>query len=77
MSEQNQGTVPPAKKMLESSPLSGISVPIAIVLIGALIIFGVTKMLSTGTTHRDLIEEIKPVVAEIPQLTTFEITTAL
>ena len=25
----------------------------------------------------DLVEEIKPVVAEIPQLTTFEITTAL
>ncbi len=58
MSEQNQGNNPPVKKMLESSPLSGIAVPIAIVLIGALIIFGVTKMLSTGKNHRDLINEM-------------------
>ncbi len=46
------------KKMLESSPLSGIAVPIAIVLVGALIIFGVTKMLSSGKNHRDLIDEM-------------------
>lgn len=46
------------KKILEKSPLSGITVPIAIVLVGALIIFGVTKMLSTGKNHRDLIEEM-------------------
>ena len=46
------------KKILESSPLSGIAVPIAIVLVGALIIFGVTKMLSTGKNHRDLVEEL-------------------
>src|SRR5690606_663220 len=58
MSEQNQGKIPPTKKMLESSPLSGISVPIAIVLVGALIIFGVTKMLSTGKNHRDLVDEL-------------------
>ena len=58
MSEQNQGNQAPAKKMLESSPLSGIAVPIAIVLVGALIIFGVTKMLSTGKNHRDLVEEM-------------------
>lgn len=57
MSEQNMdGT--PTKKILESSPLSGIAVPIAIVLVGALIIFGVTKMLSTGKNHRDLVEEM-------------------
>lgn len=55
MSEQNQ--MPP-KKILESSPLSGIAVPIAIVLVGALIIFGVTKMLSSGKNHRDLIDEL-------------------
>ncbi len=54
MSEQNG----PSKKILESSPLSGIAVPIAIVLVGALIIFGVTKMLSSGKDHRDLIEEM-------------------
>lgn len=58
MSEQNQDQKAPAKKMLESSPLSGIAVPIAIVLVGALIIFGVTKMLSTGKNHRDLVEEL-------------------
>ncbi len=55
MSEQNPA---PSKKILESSPLSGIAVPIAIVLVGALIIFGVTKMLSSGKNHRDLIEEM-------------------
>lgn len=54
MSEQKG----PSKKILESSPLSGIAVPIAIVLVGALIIFGVTKMLSTGKDHRDLVEEM-------------------
>jgi HEAT repeat protein len=46
------------KKLLESSPLSGIAVPIAIVLIGGMIIFGVTKMLSSGKDHRDLINEM-------------------
>ena len=54
MSEQKG----PSKKILESSPLSGIAVPIAIVLISGLIIFGVTKMLSTGKNHRDLVEEM-------------------
>lgn len=54
MSEQTG----PSKKILESSPLSGIAVPIAIVLVGGLIIFGVTKMLSTGKDHRDLVEEM-------------------
>jgi HEAT repeat protein len=46
------------KKILESSPFSGIAVPIAIVLIGALIVFGVTKMLSSGKNHRDLVDEL-------------------
>lgn len=58
MSAENQGNPTPSKKILESSPLSGIAVPIAIVLVGALIIFGVTKMLSSGKNHRDLIEEM-------------------
>jgi HEAT repeat protein len=58
MSAENQGNPMPTKKILESSPLSGIAVPIAIVLVGALIIFGVTKMLSSGKNHRDLIEEM-------------------
>ena len=51
------------KKLLEKSPLSGITVPIAIVLVGALIIFGVTRMLSSGKNHRDLVEELKELCA--------------
>ncbi len=54
MSEQKG----PSKKIIENSTLSGVSVPIAIVLIGGLIIFGVTKMLSSGKNHRDLIQEM-------------------
>lgn len=56
MSEEK--TSPAPKKLLEKSPLSGIAVPVAIVLVGALIIFGVTKMLSTGKDHRDLVAEL-------------------
>ena len=58
MSAENQGLPTPSKKILESSPFSGIAVPIAIVLVGGFIIFGVTKMLSSGKNHRDLIEEM-------------------
>lgn len=58
MSEQKPETTGSTKKILESSPLSGIAVPIAIVLVGALIIFGVTKMLSSGKNHRDLVIEM-------------------
>lgn len=56
MSEEK--SQPATKKLLEKSPLSGIAVPIAIVLVGALIIFGVTKMLSSGKNHRDLVTEL-------------------
>lgn len=56
MSEEK--TTPPTKKLLEKSPMSGIAVPIAIVLVSALIIFGVTKMLSSGKDHRDLVSEL-------------------
>jgi hypothetical protein len=56
MSEENAMNKP--KKILDSSPTSGIAVPIAIVLVGALIIFGVTKMLSSGKDHKDLVEEL-------------------
>jgi HEAT repeat protein len=51
-------TITSEKKILSSSPLSGIAVPIAIILVGALIIFGVSKMLSSGKDHRDLVEEL-------------------
>ncbi len=57
MSEQTGGKVP-TKKILEKSPLSGITVPILIILVGAFIVFGVTKMLSTGKDHRDLVDEL-------------------
>jgi HEAT repeat protein len=58
MSDQNSAPKAPPRKILESSPLSGITVPILIILVGALIIFGVTKMLSTGKNHRDLVDEL-------------------
>lgn len=47
-----------ADSILEKSPMSGIAVPIAIVLVGALIIFGVTKMLSNGKSYKDLVNEL-------------------
>ncbi|MBY0518328.1 MAG: HEAT repeat domain-containing protein [Bacteriovoracaceae bacterium] len=56
MSEEKNAA--PTRKILEKSPLSGIAVPIAIVLVSALIIFGVTKMLSSGKNHRDLVAEL-------------------
>jgi HEAT repeat protein len=48
----------PKEKILESSPMNGLAIPVAIVLVGALIVFGVTKMLSTDRSHRDLISEM-------------------
>jgi hypothetical protein len=47
------------KNMLEKPVMGGIAVPIAIVLIGALIIFGVTKMLGNSKGHRELVEELQ------------------
>jgi hypothetical protein len=46
------------KKLLEKSVMGGIAVPIAIILLGALIIFGVTKMLSTEKSYKNLVEEL-------------------
>lgn len=46
------------KKLLENPFLSSLMVPIAIVLVGALIIFGVSKLLSTDRTYRDLVQEM-------------------
>ncbi|MFT6068912.1 MAG: HEAT repeat protein [Bacteriovoracaceae bacterium] len=47
------------KKLLENKFLGGLVVPIAIVLVGALIIVGVTKMLSTERSYKDLVREIQ------------------
>lgn len=47
-----------SKKLLEKPLMGGIAVPIAIVLVGVLIIFGVTKMLSNDRSYRDLVSEL-------------------
>ena len=50
---------PTRQKLLENKAMGGLAVPIAIVLVGALMIWGVTKMLSSNKTHRDLVREIQ------------------
>ena len=47
------------KKILENPFVGSLVVPIAIVLVGALIIFGVTKMLSAERSYKDLVNEIQ------------------
>lgn len=47
------------KKILENPFVGSLVVPIAIVLVGALIIFGVTKMLSADRSYKDLVNEIQ------------------
>ena len=46
------------KKLLDNPVASGLVVPIAIVLVGALIVFGVTKLLSTERSYKDLVREM-------------------
>lgn len=47
------------KKLLENPFVGSLVVPIAIVLVGALIIFGVTKMLSTESSYKDHVRELQ------------------
>lgn len=47
------------RKLLENPILGSLVVPIAIVLVGALIIFGVTQMLSTDRGYKDLVRELQ------------------
>lgn len=47
------------KKLLENPFVGSLIVPIAIVLVGALIVFGVTKMISTEHSYKDLVTEMK------------------
>lgn len=47
------------KKIYDSNIFSGIGIPIAIVLGGALIVFGITKMLSSDRSYKDLVGEMK------------------
>lgn len=46
------------KKLLENPLVGSLVVPIAIILVGAAIIFGVTKMLSTERSYKDLVREM-------------------
>ncbi len=46
------------KKILENPVASGIMVPIAVVLVGALVVFGVTKLLSSERSYKDLVREM-------------------
>ncbi len=57
MSEIKNDT--PKKKLLENPILGSLMVPIAIVLVGALIVFGVTKMLNSDRSYKDLVREMK------------------
>lgn len=56
MNQSNKNTS--QKKLLENPVLSSLMVPIAIVLIGALIIFGVTKLLNSERSYKDLVREM-------------------
>ena len=47
------------KKLLENPFVGSLVVPIAIVLVGALIIFGVTEMLNSEKNYRDLVQELQ------------------
>lgn len=58
MTEPQQPPAGETKKLLENPVVGSLVVPIAIVLVGALIIFGVTKMLSTDRSYRDLVREL-------------------
>ena len=47
------------KKILENPFVGSLVVPVAIVLVGALIIFGVTKMISSEHNYKNLVQEMK------------------
>lgn len=55
--ENNSGQS--SKKLLENPIIGSLVVPIAIVLIGALIVFGVTRMISTDQSYKDLVREMQ------------------
>lgn len=48
----------PKRKILENPLLAGLVVPVLIVLVGSLIIVGVTKMLSSDQGYRQLVQEM-------------------
>ncbi|MGB0452755.1 MAG: HEAT repeat domain-containing protein [Bacteriovoracaceae bacterium] len=59
MSAEEKPSPGPNKKLLENPFVGSLVVPIAIVLTGALIIFGVTKMISTDRSYKDLVREMQ------------------
>jgi HEAT repeat protein len=59
MNEMPKASVKSQKKILENPLVGSLVVPIAIVLVGALIIFGVTKMLSSERSYKDLVNELQ------------------
>jgi len=59
MTETNSSGKKSGKLILENPFIGSLIVPIAIVLVGALIIFGVTKLLSSDRSYRDLVDELQ------------------
>ena len=59
MNDSSKVEIEPENKILENSFLGNLMIPIAIVLVGALIIFGVTKMISTERSYKDLVAEMQ------------------
>lgn len=47
-----------SKKILDNPIVGSLTVPIAIVLVGALIIFGISKMLTSEKSYKDLVNEL-------------------
>jgi HEAT repeat protein len=47
-----------SKKILDNPIVGSLTVPIAIVLIGSLIIFGISKMLTSEKSYKDLVNEL-------------------
>lgn len=58
-SQNGERQVTSQKKILENPFVGSLVVPIAIVLVGALVIFGVTKMLNSDRSYRDLVSELQ------------------
>ena len=56
---ENDSNQPSKKKLLENPLIGSLVVPIAIVLIGALIVFGVTRMISAEQSYKDLVREMQ------------------
>jgi hypothetical protein len=59
MNDSSNVEIEPDKKILENSFLGNLMIPLAIVLVAGLIIFGVTKMISTERSYRDLVTEMQ------------------